>query len=229
MKVGPQTVSALVHLGLLAGVVFLVRTEARIPTSISAFISGESEDKPPPPPPPTAIPKAATTKARGTRTAGPSRPAAAAPAEQSARVGSSAAPLMDLGLLEADDGEAIPEGAVVVAVGGGAAKATGAGPIVPPPPVPSECVEDPTSPEPLTRADVDYPPGMGGVAGRVLAKAFISADGTVTNVEIVGSLDPAIDQAVRDSLLRWRFRPARRCHKAVPSSWTLALSFEQSE
>ena len=135
---------------------------------------------------------------------------------------------MDLGLLEPDDGEPLGEGAVVVPIGAGTGN-PGAGSAAPPPPIVEECTEDPSAPEPVSRVDVEYPAGLEGMAGRVLARASVSADGQVTAVEIVGSLDPAIDQAVKESLLRWRFRPARRCRKAVAGTFTLALSFEQSD
>ena len=136
---------------------------------------------------------------------------------------------MDLGLLEVDDSDAIPEGAVVIARGGEPENVAPAAPVVRPPPVALGCTEEPSAPEPLIRMEVEYPPGMAGIAGRVLAKALVSAEGIVTGVEILASLDPAIDQAVKQSLARWRFRPAQRCQKAVPGSWTLALRFEQSE
>lgn len=229
MNFGAQTVSALVHGGVLLAVVVFVKTEPRLPTSITAFITGEEEAKPPPPPPPPKPQapepaKAAAPRAMA-RAAAPPPAAAPSPAAQGAQ-----APVMDLGLMAEDDGSAISEDAVVVPVAAPASAAP-AKAAPPPPPVAArpECTEELVPPEPLARVDVDYPPSLGGLDGRVVARAAVSPQGEVTAVEIVAGLDPALDEAVRASLLRWRFKPAQRCKKAVLGSFTLGLKFEASD
>jgi protein TonB len=126
---------------------------------------------------------------------------------------------------------AIPEGAVVVPAVGSAGPGASAKAIVAlaPAPPPRECEEEATSPEPLERVEVVYPVGLPGMAGKVVARAKVAPDGSVSAVEVVGSLAPAIDRAVQESLKQWRFRPSTRCGKPVTGTFTLALSFEPTE
>jgi len=96
------------------------------------------------------------------------------------------------------------------------------------PPVP---LEQPAL-HPVLRATVL--PGPGGlpaadqasVRGRVRLRLLIRADGTVARVDVlVSSDDPALDEAARQGLLRWRFAPARRDGVPIDAYLLLWVTF----
>ncbi len=113
-----------------------------------------------------------------------------------------------------------------------------AGPVVEAPqPAPSPVLTPPVpleQPElhPVLRATVL--PGPGGlpaadqasVRGRVRLRLLIRADGTVARVDVlVSSDDPALDEAARQGLLRWRFAPARRDGVPIDAYLLLWVTF----
>ena len=112
------------------------------------------------------------------------------------------------------------------------------GPVVEaPPPAPSPVFTPPVPLEqpalhPVLRATVL--PGPGGlpaadqvsVRGRVRLRLLIRADGTVARVDVlVSSDDPALDEAARQGLLRWRFAPARRDEVPIDAYLLLWVTF----
>src|SRR3990172_7101099 len=79
-------------------------------------------------------------------------------------------------------------------------------------------------------------PGPGGlpaadqasVRGRVRLRLLIRADGTVARVDVlVSSDDPALDEAARQGLLRWRFAPARRDEVPIDAYLLLLVTFRE--
>ncbi len=216
----PQAVSALLHAAAFAAVVLLVKTEARLPTAVSLFFADApaAVEPPPPPPAPVKTASAPTRVARALRAAPVPEPVAS--------TSSPPPPLLDLGLLALDgESDDAPANAVLVPAGGvpGGVEGGTGGAIAPLPSKPS-CREEP--PQPLSRVDVEYPAGVEGVAGRVVARAIVEVDGTVRDVELLEPLSPQVDEAVREALRRWRFLPGRRCQTAVQSAFTVALRFE---
>ena len=212
----PQAVSALLHAAGLAAVVLLIKSEARVPTAVTLFfndVPAAVEPTPPLPPEPVKSARAAPVVAARLR------------AVPVGTASSSPPPLIDLGLLALDgeSGDAPPSAVVIPSAGVPGAAEGGTGVVAPIPSKPA-CLEDP--PRPLTRVDVEYPAGVEGVAGRVVARAIVEVDGTVREVELIESLSPQVDEAVREALRRWRFNPGRRCETAVKSAFTVALRFE---
>ena len=210
----PQAVSAVLHATAFAALVLLVKSEARVPTAVSLFFADVPAVVEPPPSVPEPV-KAALAPSR--------RWTAPVPV---ATTSSARPPLVDLGLLALDpeSGDA-PSSAVVMASGGvpGGVE-EGRGGVSAPLPSKPTCREE--SPHPLSRVDVEYPAGVEGVAGRVVARAIVESDGTVGEVELLEPLSPQVDEAVRQALLRWRFLPGRRCEAAVQSAFTVAFRFE---
>ena len=113
-----------------------------------------------------------------------------------------------------------------------------AGPVVEAPqPAPSPVLTPPVPLEqpplhPVLRATIL--PGPGGlpaadqasVRGRVRLRLLIRADGTVARVDVlVSSDDPALDEAARQGLLRWRFAPARRDGVPIDAYLLLWVTF----
>ena len=65
-----------------------------------------------------------------------------------------------------------------------------------------------------------------GLAGRVVCLLTVAADGRVTEVSIEHSSGHALlDEAAREALSRWRFRPARRDGRAVETVVRKGLLF----
>lgn len=91
------------------------------------------------------------------------------------------------------------------------------------------CDEPPSKPAPAARpTDIVYPPESRatGVEGRLVLKISVGEDGTVTGVEVVSGVEPALDASAVNAVRTWRFTPARRCGQAVASTYTLARRFE---
>ena len=60
-----------------------------------------------------------------------------------------------------------------------------------------------------------------GEQGRVLLRVFVSPDGAAAQVEIRESSGfERLDRAARDTVLRWRFVPARQGERGV-AAWVL--------
>jgi protein TonB len=60
------------------------------------------------------------------------------------------------------------------------------------------------------------------IAGNVLLRATIGLDGAVTDVAVVESVHPLLDQAARKAVLQYVYRPALR--NAVPEVATVVIT-----
>lgn len=93
-----------------------------------------------------------------------------------------------------------------------------------------ECTEAPTKASPANRAtEIEYTQEAraNGVEGRLVLKVIIGADGSVSDVIVVSSVDPALDAAAIAAVKTWTFKPAMRCGKAMAGgTYTLAQRFE---
>ena len=54
-----------------------------------------------------------------------------------------------------------------------------------------------------------------GIEGRIKLKLTIAADGSVSDVEVLASVEPALDAAAVAAARQWRFKPAMACGKPV--------------
>ena len=65
------------------------------------------------------------------------------------------------------------------------------------------------------------------IQGAFLVRAIVQPDGTVRDVQILRSLDPAfgLDQAAVRAATQWRFRPAMIAGRPVPLAVTIELVF----
>jgi protein TonB len=91
------------------------------------------------------------------------------------------------------------------------------------------CDEEPSKPEPIFKVEIEYPPSARaeGIEGRLVLRVFVAADGTVSKVDVVSGVDPTLDAGAVASVLRWRFKPSRRCGKPMEGGvYTLARKFE---
>lgn len=63
------------------------------------------------------------------------------------------------------------------------------------------------------------------IQGQVVAKAVITKEGDVEDVEIVESLGEDFDQTVLDTLAQWKFEPAKLDGEPVAVFYTLTFNF----
>jgi len=93
------------------------------------------------------------------------------------------------------------------------------------------CQEEPTKPEAIVKSELNYtlyPQAQtDGLEGKFKARLTIDADGQVSNVEVIGSIDTAFDAALVAALQRWRFKPAMACGKPVAGgTYVVQRTFE---
>ena len=71
---------------------------------------------------------------------------------------------------------------------------------------------DLSAPVALRKVDPKYAPSAirDRVEGTVLLAAHILRDGTVSNIEVLNTLDPRLDSSAMDALTRWEFQPATK-------------------
>ena len=66
-----------------------------------------------------------------------------------------------------------------------------------------------------------------GIEGRLVVRIFVGADGSVAKVDVVTSVDAALDAASIATIQKWRFTPAMKCGKPVDGGvYVFAQRFE---
>jgi TonB family protein len=95
------------------------------------------------------------------------------------------------------------------------------------PPVPAPPVPAVTPPVAPSITSVPYPPGASGDAVVVL-ELTVKTDGTVSNAIVVDGVEPFADEA-RQSVLAWRFLPARRGGTSVAARIRARVAFHQEQ
>lgn len=73
----------------------------------------------------------------------------------------------------------------------------------------------------------EYPPLMrqGRVQGKVILEAIIEKDGRVTDVRIVESPHPMLDESAIDAVQQWRYKPILIDGKPTPARVTITTTF----
>jgi protein TonB len=64
-----------------------------------------------------------------------------------------------------------------------------------------------------------------GIQGIVILEAVVDADGTVRNVKVLKGLPMGLDKSAVDTVLTWRYEPARIEGRPVPVYFTFTISF----
>ncbi len=230
MKRATVIVSAVIHAGVAISLMGAAqRGEKRKAISVAVTDAKKKAPppKPPPPPPPVhhaprvvaSVPKAAPVVAPVARPApvhavetalamsnddapggialGPraGAPAAAAPARVASAVSSARTRRAREGLGAGPNAGEAPGG------GGGE----------------EPCNEEPTKPVAVYRVDLEYTVAAKteGVEGKIKLKLTIAADGSVSDVEVLQSVEPALDAVAVAAARQWRFKPAMACGKPV--------------
>jgi protein TonB len=90
------------------------------------------------------------------------------------------------------------------------------------------CTEPPGKPEPSLKTDIEYTEEAraAGIEGRLVLRVTVDAQGLVSDVAVVTSVDPALDAAAIAMVKTWRFKPALACGKPVAGGqYTIARRF----
>ena len=89
--------------------------------------------------------------------------------------------------------------------------------------------ESDTPASPLSRPVPPYPPAarQQSVRGEVLLQAMVLEDGKVGEVRILRSPSQILSDAAIQAVLKWKYRPATRDGKPVPSWRIEAISFQE--
>ena len=83
------------------------------------------------------------------------------------------------------------------------------------------------APLPVHSVDPGYPPEeiQEGIEGTVVLFAVIGVDGTVSQIRVVQSLDPVLDQNASVALSQWKFDPALLNNHAIPLKVLVSVPF----
>jgi periplasmic protein TonB len=236
VKARTVAVSLGIHVGIaVLALVLTSEDKKRRPTQVAVFeppqkkVAAEPKPEPPRPPPPPVVepprPRVASAapKPAPTPVAEPPPPAAqpaqAAPDPVTSTPGPSS------------DGPGLPVG-----------PPTRPGPAAEPKPKVLErpktepkragednCTEPSTKPEPVVKTAIEYTTQAraDGVEGRLVLKVTVAADGSVSDVNVVSSVEPSLDAAAVAAVKQWRFKASTRCGRSVAGgTYTLARRFE---
>jgi len=94
------------------------------------------------------------------------------------------------------------------------------------------CTEPATRPVPIVQTEIEYSAAARaeGVEGKLRLRITVAADGSVSDVEVVASVEPALDAAAVATVKQWRFTPAMRCGKPVAGgTWLVQRRFELTD
>jgi protein TonB len=232
MKTGTVLLSSGVHLVIAAGIVmFANEKELRKATTVTVVDQKKKEEKPKPPPPKPPPPPPVhheTPKAPAPVPAAAPVPQAAAAPEPAAPINtglelSNTGPGLEIGTGKATPQEKKPPKPV-------APKPTAAKPPPPPPPAAGEeCTEPPTKPVPVVKSNPEYTDAAraAGIEGVLKVRIFVGADGAVTKIDVLSSVDAALDAVSLATIQKWRFTPSMRCGKPVDGGvYVFAQKFE---
>jgi TonB family protein len=222
------------HIGLAVGLVAVAQKRELRRRAISVAVQDEKKKAKPPKPtaPPKPIVHPAVAKVEPVAPRASATPAAHATAAPLATNLSMTNAGLDIGPGIGLEGRAKPTAAptkVASAISERRTQRTrdeaGGGPDAP-------CQEEPTKPEAIVKTPelnyTLYPQAQAdGLEGKFKARLTIDADGQVTSVDVLGSIDTAFDAAIVAALQRWRFKPAMACGKPVAGgTFVVSRTFE---
>lgn len=224
--------SAGVHVAIGAAIFIMAQEkDLRQATSFTVVEDTPKKPKPPPPPPPTPPPPVHHAPPKAAPSISMPPPPAPTPTPVPAPV--HAAPV-NTGLQLSNSGPGLAVGGSSKGPARSAPQTVKAQPAAarPPPPTPAapaECTEQPTKPVPVFKTNPEYTDAAraAGIEGRLVVRIYVGADGSVVKVEVVSSVDAALDAAAIATIQKWRFTPSLKCGKAVDGGvYVFAQKFE---
>jgi protein TonB len=100
------------------------------------------------------------------------------------------------------------------------------------PPGEEACDEEPTKPEPVFKAEIEYTAEAraNNVEGKLKLRVVVGVDGSVVDVVVENPVDPSLDAAAVEAVKRWRFKPALKCGKPVAGGvYRIQRTFELAD
>ena len=84
-----------------------------------------------------------------------------------------------------------------------------------------------SAPVPIHKAEPEYTEEARNakIEGAVLIKTVIDENGVPTEPKVVRSLDKGLDEKAIEALKQWRFKPALKDGKPVPTSANIEINF----
>jgi protein TonB len=237
VKTGTVVVSLLVHAAVAGVLLTRAETKARH-RAISVAVPGEEKKKPAPPKPaPPPPPKVAKVSAPKPKMEAPE------PAPVKAAPSAAAAPVQTAVALSNAD---LAPGGIAMA---GTPKLEHAAPVKvgsvepgaprrrlhepgSPNQVEEACDEEPTKPTAVFKTEIEYPAAAKaeGIEGIIKLKLIIGADGSVTDVEVMKSVEAGLDAVVIAAVKQWRFKPALKCGKPMAGGFfVMTRTFELTD
>jgi protein TonB len=236
------SLSIAVHFGLAAGVGSIRKDHPRRPTTVKVFETKKEKKKEPepekkenkPPPPPKKVEAPPPPK----NTPPPPTNATPTPAGHEAM-----AALPDFGIALSGGGEggiAVPVAGLTANAAAGPRAAGGPAPtekkVKGPAPKPTDatdaCVEEATKPKPTDKTAPQYigsAAQSAGVEGLLAIEFTVDATGEVVDVKVVSGSNPKLDELALPAAKRWKFAPATKCGKPVPSKYITRMRFTLGE
>jgi TonB family protein len=79
----------------------------------------------------------------------------------------------------------------------------------------------------LSKYDAEYTDAAksAGISGTVTLSVVVATDGTPHNIQVIGPLDPGLDQAAVGALAKWHFRPSTKDGAPVSTQARVEMSF----
>jgi TonB family protein len=112
----------------------------------------------------------------------------------------------------------------------GPALSSGGQPVIAMPPLPDGVYTAGGSVRPptvLSKYDPEYTDAAksAGISGAVTLSVVVAADGTPQNIQVIGPLDPGLDQAAVGALSKWHFRAGTKDSAPVSTQARVEMSF----
>jgi protein TonB len=223
VRTSSVVVSAVLHVGVAAVLLGVAKGRSyRPPTAVTVVAPKEKkpekhEDEKPKPKPPPPPPPAASTQTTAA-------PAPAAPSASPMALGSF--------MMSSGDGPGVGVAIPVPRAAVPARLVASLGPRTHTPrpdDLDAPCDEAPTKPVPVYQTEIEYLQSAraDGVEGRLVLRIFVGPDGSVVRVEVVSSVQEALDAAAIATVRQWRFKPALACGRPVDGGvYTIARKFE---
>jgi TonB family protein len=84
-----------------------------------------------------------------------------------------------------------------------------------------------TAPKLLAKVEPEYSEAArrAKIAGTVLLFIVVEPDGHASNMRVVRSLEPSLDQKAMEAVARWRFQPGAKDGMPVPVQATIEVNF----
>jgi protein TonB len=226
LKSKTVVISLVIHLGLAFALFGATNRRVSARRQATAVRLADEKKKPPPPPKPKAEVK---PQPRKVASIPKEEPLAKAPAAAPKTVAVATAIKMTADDVATPGDIVVPSGKALASVGPPPSKrprlGEGQGEDAP-------CHAEPSKPEPVYKTEIELTARAKaeGTEGKLKLRLTVGRDGSVVNVDVLGSVAPDVDAAAVEAAKKWRFRPAMACGRPVAGgTYVLVRIFELTD